>query len=124
MSGLVYVTIIDTDVWPHSGSNLGHGCTHEEQILRGKSMPNMRQVPSTLLKYKHKHNKLNLRPIYQLTFKCDLDLQPTRTIVSNGTSAPPGEQLCQIILNSMHKRYKLLSGQAQFMTILSFDLQV
>ena len=34
---------------------------------------------------------------------CDLDLQPTQTNVSNGTSIPQGEQLCQIILKSMHK---------------------
>ena len=31
-----------------------------------------------------------------MTFKCDLDLQPTSTIVSN-------ELLCQIILKSTHK---------------------
>ena len=38
-----------------------------------------------------------------LTFKCDLDIQPTWTNVSNGTVTPQGEQLCQIILKSMHK---------------------
>ena len=42
-------------------------------------------------------------PFYHLTFKCDLDLQPTWTNVSNGTSTPQGQQLCQIILKSMHK---------------------
>ena len=30
-------------------------------------------------------------------------LQPTWTNVSNGTSTPEGQQLCQIILKSMHK---------------------
>ena len=40
---------------------------------------------------------------YHLTFKCDLDLQPTGTNVSNGTATPQGEQLSQIILKSMLK---------------------
>ena len=48
-------------------------------------------------------DKLNLWPFYHLTFKCDLDLQPTWTNVSNGTSPPRGQQLCKIILKSMHK---------------------
>ena len=48
-------------------------------------------------------DKLNLWPFYQLTFKSDLDLQPTWTNDSNGTSTPQGQQLCQIILKSMHK---------------------
>ena len=46
-------------------------------------------------------DKLKLRPFYHLTFECDLDLQRTWTNVSNGSS-PQGEQLCQIILKSMH----------------------
>ena len=48
-------------------------------------------------------DKLNLWPIYHLTFKCDLDLQPTWTNVSNGTSSPLRQQLCKNILKSMHK---------------------
>ena len=48
-------------------------------------------------------DKLNLLPFYHLTFKCDLDLQPTWTNVSNGICTLQGEQLCQIILKSMHK---------------------
>ena len=35
-------------------------------------------------------DKLNLWPFYRLIFKYDLDLQPTWTNVSNGTSAPQG----------------------------------
>ena len=46
---------------------------------------------------------LNLWPFYHLTFKCDLDFQLTRTNVSNGTTTPQGEQLCQIFLKSMHE---------------------
>ena len=38
-----------------------------------------------------------------LTFKCDLDLQPTRTNASNGTATPQGDQLCQFILKFIHK---------------------
>ena len=34
---------------------------------------------------------------------CDLDIQPTWTNVSNGTSTCQGKQLCQIILKFMHK---------------------
>ena len=34
----------------------------------------------------HHQDKLNLWPYYHLTFKCDLDLQPTWTNVSNGTA--------------------------------------
>ena len=47
--------------------------------------------------------KLNLYHFIYLTFKCDLDLQPTGTNVSNGTFTPQGEQLCQIILKTMCK---------------------
>ena len=47
--------------------------------------------------------KLNLWPFYHLTFECDLDLQPTWTNVSNRTSSSQGEQLCQIILKTMHE---------------------
>ena len=46
---------------------------------------------------------LNLLPFYHLTFKCDLDLPHTWINVSNGTATPQREQLCQIILKSMHK---------------------
>ena len=42
-------------------------------------------------------------PFYHLTFKCDLDLPHTWINVSNGTATPQREQLCQIILKSMHK---------------------
>ena len=45
-------------------------------------------------------DKLNLRPLYQFTFKCDCDLHPTWT---NGMATLQGEQLCQIILKSKHK---------------------
>ena len=48
-------------------------------------------------------DKLNLWPFSHLIFKCDFDLQPTWTNVSNGPSTPQGEQLCQIIFKSMHK---------------------
>ena len=40
---------------------------------------------------------------YGLTFKCYLDLQPTRTNISNDTSTHEGEQLCPSILKSMYK---------------------
>ena len=40
--------------------------------------------------------------IYDPFIKFDLNLQPTCTNVSNGTSTPQGEQLWQIVLKSMH----------------------
>ena len=36
-------------------------------------------------------------PDKNLTFKCDFDLGPTLQNVSNDTSTPDGEQLCQIL---------------------------
>ena len=54
------------------------------------------------------YTKLNLyQPFYHLTFKCDLGRKNTCTNVSNGTVTPLGEQLCQIILKSMHKCRKI-----------------
>ena len=47
--------------------------------------------------------KLNFRPSYHLTFKCDLDLQPTQTNFSSGSTALQGEHLSKIILKYMHK---------------------
>ena len=66
------------------------------------------QLSQIILKSKHKCrsydlDKLRLWPFYHLTFKWDLNLQPTCANVSNGTSTPQGEQLCHIILKSMHK---------------------
>ena len=48
-------------------------------------------------------HKLNVLPFYQLTFKCDLDLQPVWRNVSNGTATLQREQLCHIILKSIYK---------------------
>ena len=48
-------------------------------------------------------DKLNIRPFWPLFDPCDFDLQPTWKNVSNGTSPPRGQQLCKIILKSMHK---------------------
>ena len=45
-------------------------------------------------------DKLKLWPFYNLTFKCDPDLQPTWINILNGTSTPQGEQLCQVVLKS------------------------
>ena len=55
------------------------------------------------LMYKFFPYKLNLYPFYHLTFQCDIDLQPTYINVLNGTSPSRRQQLCKIILKSMHK---------------------
>ena len=48
-------------------------------------------------------DKLNIWPFWPLFDPCDLHLQPIWKSVSNGTSPPLGQQLCKIILKSMHK---------------------
>ena len=45
----------------------------------------------------------SIMTILSFVLKCDLNLQPTWRNVSNGTTTPQREQLCQIILKSMHK---------------------
>ena len=47
-------------------------------------------------------DELNIWPFWPLFDPCDLDLQPTWKNVSNGTFPPRGQQLCKIILKSMH----------------------
>ena len=74
-------------------------------VSNGIFTPQLQQI---ILKSMHKcrsygPDKFNLWPFYNLTFKFDLDLQPTRPNVSNGTFAPQGKQLCRIIFKSMHK---------------------
>ena len=63
------------------------------------------------------HDKPNLWPFYHLTFKCDLNLQPTWTNVSN-------EHLCQINLKSMQKYRSYRPDKLSLCPFLSFDFQV
>ena len=77
-------------------------------ISNGTSTLQQEQMCQIILKSMHKcrsygPDKLNLGPFSHWTFKGDLDLQPTQTNVSNGTTTPQGEHLCKIILKSMHK---------------------
>ena len=79
-----------------------------KNVSNGTISPQGEHLCKIILKSMHKCrsyglDKLNWWPFYYLTFKCDLDLQPTQTNVSNGTTTPQGEQLCQIILKSMRK---------------------
>ena len=48
-------------------------------------------------------------PFLPLFDSCDFDLQPTENVL-NGTFPPQGQQLCQIVLKSMHY-CTLWSGQ-------------
>ena len=66
-------------------------------------------------------DKLNLWHFYKLTFKCDIDLEPSRTDVSKCTSTPQGEQLRQIILKSIHKCRRNDPGK---LNLWPFDLQM
>ena len=70
--------------------------------------PQGEQLCQIILKTMHKWrsygpDKLNLWPFSHLTFKCDLDLQPTGTNLSKDTATPHGKQLWQLILISMHE---------------------
>ena len=56
-----------------------------------------------ILKSMHICRSYGPENLINFTFKCDLDLQFTRTNVSNDFFPPQGQQLCQIILKSMHK---------------------
>ena len=59
-----------------------------------------------ILKFMHKCRSYGLGKLIYVTFKCDLDLQPTavpKKNVSNSTSSPQGKQLCHTILKSMIK---------------------
>ena len=64
-------------------------------ISNGTSTP-QGELYQIILKSMHKcrssgQDKLNLWPFSHLTFKCDLDLQPTRTNISNNTATPQGK---------------------------------
>ena len=92
----------DLHVWP-SPSTLAW-----TNVSNGTSMPQGQQLCQIILKSMHKclsygRDKLNLWPFYHLTLKCELDLQPTWTNVSNGTSIPQGKQLCHINMKSINK---------------------
>ena len=91
---LMTVFSIDLQVWPWPS-------TYLNKCFKWHFSPQGEQLSKIILKSMHKcrsygPDKLNLWPFYHLTFKCDLDLHPTWTNVSN-------EQLCQIILKSMYK---------------------
>ena len=96
-----------------------------KNVLNGTCLPRGQQLWKIILKSMHKcksygTDKLNIWPLWNLFDPCDLDLQHIWKNISNGNSPPRGQQLCKIILKSMHKMYQLWPGQAQFMTILTF----
>ena len=78
-----------------------------ENVSNGTSPPRGQQLCKIILKSMHKCtsyglDKLNIWPFWPLFDPCDLDLQPTWKNVPNGTFPPRGQQLCIIILKSMH----------------------
>ena len=80
----------------------------ENNFSNGTSPPQGQQLCKIILKSLHKctsygPDKLNKWPFWPLFDPCDLDLQPTWENVSNGTFPLRGQQLCKIILKSMHK---------------------
>ena len=97
------MTILSSDlqVWPWPSTNLN-------KCFKWHSTPQREQLCQIILTSMHKCriyglDKLNLWLFYHLTFKCDLDLQPTWKNVSKGTSSHQEKQLCQIILTLMQK---------------------
>ena len=93
---MIFTLANDHQVWPWPS-------TYLNKFIKWTTVPN-----KIILKSMHKcrsygPHKHSFWPFYHLTFKCDLDLQPTWTNVSNGISTPRGQQLCQYILKSMHK---------------------
>ena len=115
--------IISLQVWP---------CLQPTwtNVSNGTSSSRRKKLCQIILKYMYKCrsyglDKLNLWPFYHLTFKCDLDLWPTWTNVSTGTSTPQAE-LCIVILKSTRliALYKLnLWPLYRFTTMCDFDLQ-
>ena len=97
-------------------------------VSNGTATPQGEQPCQFILKSMHKcrsygPDKLSLRKFYHLTFKCDLDFQPTWTNVSSGTATPQGKQLCQIILKSMHKCRIYGSDKLNSRPLYKFDSQ-
>ena len=66
-------------------------------LLRENNCAKVFRNPCINVEVMTQRNSINFRPFYCLTFKCDLVHQPTWKNVSNGTSIPQGEQLCQIL---------------------------
>ena len=82
--------------------------TYLKNVSNGTSPPRGQQLCKIILKSMHKctsygPDKLNIWPFWPLFDPCDLDLQPTWKNVSIGTFSPQGQQVCIIILKSMHK---------------------
>ena len=79
-----------------------------KNVSNGTSPPRGQQACKIILKSMHKctsygPDKLNIWPFGPLFDPCDLDPQPTWKNISNGTFPSRGQQLCKIILKSMHK---------------------
>ena len=92
-------------IWP---SNVTFTFNLPKQMANDTSTPQKEHLCQIIFKFMHKCisyglDKVNLWPFYQSTLTCDLDLQPIWTNVLNGISTRQGEQLCQVILKSMHK---------------------
>ena len=110
----------DLQVWPSTYLN--------KMFSNGTSTPQGEQLCKIILKSIHKYrsygpDKLNLWPFPHLTFKCDFNLQPTWTNVSNGTSTPQGEHLCQITLKSMHNTKRKHIHWTEVVTTMSRSLK-
>ena len=91
----------DLQVWPGPSTYINK-CFERHLLLEEQ------QLCKIILISMHKCttyglDKLNLWPFWPLFDPYDLDLQPTWKNVSNGTSPSRGQQLCKIILKSMHK---------------------
>ena len=108
----------DLDLQP-TQTNVSNGTTSSQEEHLCKI------ILKSMNKWRHYGpEKLNLRPFCHLILKCDLDLQPTKTNVSNSTTTPQGKHMCKIILKSMHKCWSYGPDKLIYMTFkCNLDLQ-
>ena len=75
-------------------------------VSNGTTTPQGERLYKIILKSMHKCGSYGLDNLIYMyvTFKCDIDLQPTyMQKCFKGTSPPHGQQLRQIVLKSIHK---------------------
>ena len=90
------LTLWPLQVWPWPSTYL------KQDLSQGQDDNYAKLLYNPCINVEVISQQAQLWPFYYMTIKCDLDLQPTSTNVSNGNSTPQ-EQLCQIILKFVHK---------------------
>ena len=87
---------MNVEVMAQTSSNYDHFiiCPPSEtltfNVSNGTTTPQGEHLLKIILKSMHKCRSYGPDKLIYVTFKCDLDLKPTQTVVSNGTSPPQG----------------------------------